>query len=414
MSTEACSLALRNTLNEIRNVCPEISHAFVFRENGEILAEDENTSEYTVKDAQEAFCALAEKAEAVGGIESVTFRAVESNVNLIQVDGLFVTTVSSNNADEKTVSNLTRVMIPTTLKVMQKLYPSIKSNAPKIALTPEPVAVEEGPITPMVQSREFKVENLTIFGGFMIDPETAYVDRALIVEWAETYGDWPIKYILLEVPSTGKTTQCKFRPFKDTKYENKGVVQISAKIQTALHIQKDSKILIKPVLEVQEDLDRASAEKTGSSFTSIEPSESDLPRVDDNAIILAEKNRTSTESNAPSEADVFEAFEKYRQDAPVIQVIVENLGGIVGRLGNPDFVRVDNIVLARWIETFGEKEIKEVSVEETVFGKEIRCKFQVIKDSDLEGKGVIQIPEKLQQELGIKKGALVLIKPIME
>ena len=40
MSTEACNLALKNTLNEIRNVCPDISHAMVFRENGEILVEE--------------------------------------------------------------------------------------------------------------------------------------------------------------------------------------------------------------------------------------------------------------------------------------------------------------------------------------------------------------------------------------
>jgi len=94
--------------------------------------------------------------------------------------------------------------------------------------------------------------------------------------------------------------------------------------------------------------------------------------------------------------------------------MVETLGGIGGFLGNPDYVRVDRVVIARWKEMFGEKEIKEVTVEETIFGKKIRCKLQPIKDSQLEGKGLTQIPEKIQQALRTKRGALVLIKPVLE
>ena len=126
MSTEACNLALKNTLNEIRNVCPEISNILIFKENGEVVAKDENTTEITMNLAQETFHALAERANAVGGIESVTFKGSESKVNIIQFDDLYVTTVASNDADEKTVSNLIRVMIPTTIKILKNIYPSMK------------------------------------------------------------------------------------------------------------------------------------------------------------------------------------------------------------------------------------------------------------------------------------------------
>jgi hypothetical protein len=415
MSNEACALALKNTLNETRNVCPEISHAFVFRENGEILAEDDNTNEAAVNDAQEPLRALAERATAVGGIESITFRGTESKVNIIQFDDLFITTVSSDGADEKTVFNLARVMIPTTLKVMQKFYPSIKNRSQEEAtLKPEPINYEPEPIAPEIQASEFTVENLTVFGGFMIDPETAYIDIALIVQWSEIYGDKPIKQITLEAPSTGKTTQAKFRPFKDTKYENRGIVQLSEKIQTALQIQKGSKVLIKPVLEVQEDTETVQAKKTKNPHKSITPSKPDLIRREDPGVIPVEKMENSKESSESPKVDLFRGFEKYKQNAPVIQVIVENLRGIVGRIGNPDFVRVDSVVIARWNEIFGDKEIKEVLVKETIFGKEIRCRFQAIKDSQLKGKAVIQIPEKLQQTLRTKRGALVLIKPVVE
>jgi hypothetical protein len=396
MSTEACTIALKNTLNEIRNVCPDISHSFVFRENGEILAEDDNTSEVSVNSAQETFRALVERATAVGGIESATFRSKDYKVNIMRFDDLYVTTISSNGTDEKTISSLTRVMIPTTLKIVQNIYPSIKNSPRETAFKSEQKICKPELVAPEFQASEFKVENLTLFGGFMIDPETAYIDSALIVQWAEMYGDRPIKQIILEASSTGKTTQCKFQPFKGEKYENKGIVQLSDKIQTALNIKKGAKVLIKPVLEDQKDPGATPTEKTDKTKKTIE------------------KTKTPNESIQTPKTDLFRGFEEYNNDAPVIQVMVENLGGLGGLLGNPDYVRVDSIVISQWKEMFGKKEIKEVTVEETVFGKKILCKLQPIKDSQLEGKGVTQIPEKLQQVLRTKKGALVLIKPVVK
>ena len=221
----------------------------------------------------------------------------------------------------------------------------------------------------------------------MIDPETAYIDRALIVQWAEIYGnDQLIKKINLEDPSTGKTIQCKFRPFRDNKYENRGIVQLSEKIQTALNIKKGSHVLIKPVLEVKEDPGAVTSENTENPD---EPIETPKP-------------------------ELFKGFKEYTQDAPVTQVMVQNFRGLGGLRGKSDYVRIDKAIIARWNEMFGDKEIKEVTIEETIFGEKIRCKFQAIKNSEFKGKGVIQLPEKLQQALQTKDGALVLIKPVVE
>jgi len=270
MSTEARNLALKDTLNEIRNVCPDISHTFVFRENGEILAEDDDTSEVSVNNTQETFRALVERATVGGGIESVTFGGAESKVDVIRFNDLFITAISSNSADEKTVSNLIRVMIPTTLKIVQNIYPSIKSRPQGPAFEPKQESCETELIAPEVQASEYKVENLSVFGGFLVDPETAYIDSALTVQWVEAYGDRPIKQISLEAPSTGKTVQCKFQPLKGEKYENKGIIQLSEKTQTALGIKKGTTVLIKPVLEVQEDPEVAQTEKTDKAKKPVE------------------------------------------------------------------------------------------------------------------------------------------------
>lgn len=96
------------------------------------------------------------------------------------------------------------------------------------------------------------------------------------------------------------------------------------------------------------------------------------------------------------------------------QLIVENLAGVSRFLGAQDTVRVDSSVIARWADLYGEREIKQVEVEETRTGQKVVCRFKPIKDSASDGKGVIQLPEKVQAALQAKKGALVLVKPVIE
>ncbi len=96
-------------------------------------------------------------------------------------------------------------------------------------------------------------------------------------------------------------------------------------------------------------------------------------------------------------------------ETPANQLIVENLGGL---LVPSDTVRIDNQILTQWEEQCEGKEIEGVQLE-TFDGKTIQCKVKPIKDAKQEGKGVIQVPEKIRQELEIKKGELVKVRPIL-
>ncbi|MCW4010617.1 MAG: hypothetical protein NWF05_08360 [Candidatus Bathyarchaeota archaeon] len=101
-------------------------------------------------------------------------------------------------------------------------------------------------------------------------------------------------------------------------------------------------------------------------------------------------------------------------DVPVSQFMVENLSGFKMLMGSQDAVRVESGVIARWSKLFGDRQIVEVAVEETRTGKRMRCRFKPIKDQKFEGKGVIQLPEKVQAFLQTQKGALVVVKPVIE
>jgi hypothetical protein len=115
----------------------------------------------------------------------------------------------------------------------------------------------------------------------------------------------------------------------------------------------------------------------------------------------------------PQKSEPEVASESLLPEPPVSQLMVENLQGFRGLLGSNDDVRVDSAVIDHWKSLYGDKKIEEVDVE-TLNGKTTRCKFKSIKGSKYDGKGIIQMPEKIQLTLQTKKGELVMVKPVVE
>ena len=50
MNDELYTFALRNTLSEIKNTCPDVSHTFIFTDDGQLVAQDEDTDEAEEED----------------------------------------------------------------------------------------------------------------------------------------------------------------------------------------------------------------------------------------------------------------------------------------------------------------------------------------------------------------------------
>ena len=285
MTEEVCASTLRNTLNEIRTVCPEVSHAFVFKEDGRILAKDENTDEETIKGAISSFNDVAERAKAIGGLESITLHGANGRVNIAYMNDFYLTTIASKEADEKYINTLTRAWVPTVLRLVEKIRSaSIDDNTsenPKTEpagdkdvekttsdtgtcekelpveptdgteINPEPI--EEGPdseadsdsMLPEPPVNQFIVENL---GGLLVPSDTVRIDSATIAQWKELYSDKEIEEVDVETLN-GNTTRCKFKPIRDSKHEGKGMVQMPEKIQFALQTMKGELVMVKPVVE---------------------------------------------------------------------------------------------------------------------------------------------------------------------
>jgi hypothetical protein len=317
MSNEAYAFAFDNALKEVKNVCPDLATTFIFDENSETVAKDPETSQEVINKVMDEFHSIQEKAETIGGLETVTVQGSEGRLNITRIDNFYLATVVSKEADEKFVGALYRVLIPTVAKLVDQLPTAATNEAPMIA---EPEVTQES-IEHTYHEGAF--EETQPFSPENTEPETVES------EYAET------EYAASE--------QSGFEEANDE--------------GTAVEEQ------VEPIVEEQDG-------KTED--------------LEENGPVLPEP--------------------------PVTQVIVESLSGL---LIKSDTVRIDNSVIARWNDLYGDRKIQEVDLE-ALDGKTTRCKFKPIKDSKYEGKGVIQMPEKIQLALGTSSGELVMVKPAVE
>jgi len=274
MDSEVYAFALKNTLDEMQKACPEIKNAFVLDQNHTIIARDENTTEETLSQAVEVLNEMFGKADAIGGVDDLTIEGINGRMNVSRMDEIFLVTVTSRKVNLKYVNTVTHVLVPTVLKLIEKLNPGpLKSNLiepeQKLEDEPEnstveqaaepiqeePTKAEEQAETPHDESMEkivaeppanqFLVEEMK---GLLSPSDTVRIDNSVIEKWNELYEDKTIEEADIETFS-GKSVRCKVKPIKNAKLEGQGKVQIPGKLQLVLDIKKGELVRVKPVVE---------------------------------------------------------------------------------------------------------------------------------------------------------------------
>ena len=302
MNSTIYASALKNTIGEIKNVCPEVSETFVFKDS-DIIAKTDSSSKKTLDQAILALNSIEKEAKTVCGIKSIRIEGKKGKINLTKMEKFNFATVLTNEADEKYVNTLTRVLVPTVIKLVD----NIQLNLPKIEVEnkepPEPVKetlktiekiqdtlndlpVNEVPIVelievpasekiqiaeeiqdtelPKIESQdetpkiiledetflaEPPVTQLIVekLSGLLVSSDTVRIDKEIIEKWSELYEGKKIEMLYVE-NINGKNTQSKFRNIKSSKYAGKGVIRIPEKIQFALETSKGELVTIKPII----------------------------------------------------------------------------------------------------------------------------------------------------------------------
>ncbi|MEM1553069.1 MAG: hypothetical protein QXH03_10445 [Candidatus Bathyarchaeia archaeon] len=270
------AIALQNALNEIRSAFPEIQHAFIFKGISEIIAGDAETPQKVIVRVLDAFNGIFSRAEAIGGVEAVTLKCGGGTVTLHSFGENHLVMVTSAKADLNYINTLTRVLIPTVLRLLEKISPTPLKNihsrttptpttplrsepeTPKIGEPPEEEVAKE-PILEKTKEEEVKtevpsfevpatqlmVENI---GGLLVPSDTVRIDIETLTQWENMFEGKKVEYVEIET-FDGKTTKCKVKPIKDSKYLGKGIVQIPEKMQLTLEIKKGELVRVKPIIE---------------------------------------------------------------------------------------------------------------------------------------------------------------------
>lgn len=270
------STAFKSTIDEVKKVIPQISNSFIFEKNLDIFTKDDETSEESIKKLVESFNKVTEKADCLDGLETFTIQGTNGQVNISCTNNFYFTTISSYEADEKTLNTLTTVLVPTIIKLVDQItqshglqdnnkqftndnnyentvFPEDKDESPQPTTQQlhQPITqsfttpVDPEPLLPEPPINQFMVEKIS---GLMVSSDTVRIDKETITGWSDIYNDKQIPTVIIEALN-GKKANCKFKPIKDSKYFGKGIIQIPEKIMDALELTKGELIMVKPVIE---------------------------------------------------------------------------------------------------------------------------------------------------------------------
>ena len=258
--TEAYSNPIQTIIDEIRTLSPETTNVLIFRNNGQTIANTQTGTENQTKKFVANFANISVQAQAIGGIENFTIQVAESQLNIIAVDDCFLVTVSSQTANQEILRAITKVVVPTVVRLVnqidvkakeleEKPYEELAMSASKEAKpTNEPTPEIQQPFEPFLPktpTNQFMVEKIN---GFMVAADTVRIDGEILEQWSNLYEGKQFSTVIIEALD-GKKTTCKFRPIKDAKNSAKGIIQIPEKILQTLQTEKGNLVMVKPVIE---------------------------------------------------------------------------------------------------------------------------------------------------------------------
>ena len=260
--TEADATPLQAIIEEFRNISPEITDAFMFNTNGEIIARSEPKTTDRAKKSIFSFNDVNEKAEVIGGIETLSIQAADSQLNVVTISNRYLATVYSRAANPKVVKALTTVIVPTVVKLIDELASEVsepelnlkkseeenagQTTCPKVAPDQNKSLRLNSELTfPDPPLNQFMVEEIQ---GSFLPSGVVRIDAELVEKWVSLYGEKLITHVQIETLE-GKAVICKYKPMKESNPNVKGIVQIPEKVLQALQTSKGKLVIIKPVVK---------------------------------------------------------------------------------------------------------------------------------------------------------------------
>ena len=221
MNNDPYAVALKNALTEIKKICPDVSRSFIFAKDRVIVSGDAEPDEETMEKTMSSFQSVAEKADSIGNLKAFYVNGKKGKVILSGVNGMYLALAASENADTTYLHSVTRVIIPTVLKLLETITP-----------------------TPLPQSTPSKQLVVDTLSGFFVG-DSVQIDTELLKEWAKLSNQKSISDVEIEAFG-GEATQCKVKAINDSKLKGKGMIRIPEKVCKTLEVKKGELVTVKP------------------------------------------------------------------------------------------------------------------------------------------------------------------------
>ena len=260
---EEPSITLQTVISQFRDISPEITRAFVFKKDGEILASiEDDVGEDQAKKIAASFDEVANYADVIGGVEALTIQGVSSQLEVSSANNCYLATAASRAANERMIKALTRVIIPTVVKLLDQAGLSadnswsddekqVDSTAEENAESSEndmqrmlPLSQSPEQVFPKPPVNQFMVEKIS---GLLVAPDIVRVNTEVVAKWNDMFGGKEITQVNVETLE-GKAAVCRFKPMKEADGKAKGIIQIPERIMHALETGEGKLVVVKPLV----------------------------------------------------------------------------------------------------------------------------------------------------------------------
>lgn len=224
MSKDVYAAALRNTLREIRNICPDVTCSFVFTKDGTVVARDAQATETPIEKAVPLFQGITEKAVMIGGLDALLINGDNGKMYISCAEDMYLAMATSENADIAYLHSVTRVIVPTILRLLESIVP-----------------------TPLkfVPSQQLTVDNVSGFRTRFAS-DTVQVDHEILEQWSKLFNGKYVHSVKIEAFG-GKLARCKVKAIEDPSLEGNGLIRIPEKTCQTLEVKKGELVRVKPI-----------------------------------------------------------------------------------------------------------------------------------------------------------------------
>lgn len=222
MSNDMYATALKDTLTEIRRICPDINYSFIFTKDGTIIAGDGEAADTLMKKAVRSFQSLAEKAVVIGGLDALSINGEKGKLHISRVSDMYLAVTTSPHADTTYLHSVTNVIVPTVLKLLENIVPTPLKFMP---------------------SQQLVVDTLT---GFFAG-DNVQIDEFHLKEWSQRLNGKNVSEVEVETIG-GKKTRCGVKKISDQKRQGKELILVPEKTCQSLQTKKGEFVKVKPIV----------------------------------------------------------------------------------------------------------------------------------------------------------------------